>query len=208
MYNYQARAGAITGDLFYFCGHAWYYSGKKHGTTDLRCGWLDGDDTNGGSVRGMFLNTDILGNGYINSYAANNPIPSDICYWGVSFTTGANPFNRSVPKDIYGNKAYVTAGEGAIALCDSPTSRGPSMLSLKEGVFCDMFTKTKVPICGRGEKEGCVNYNRRLSRAGRAQRTMAANSVSRDSISHDSYELEYFVIADINGTVIDDGSSV
>ncbi|KAF9984541.1 hypothetical protein BGZ75_003894 [Mortierella antarctica] len=217
MFNYEARRGAITGDLFYFCGRSWYPSGKSHGGTPLRCGWLDGDNTNGNSVFGMFLNTDILGNGYIKDYSQRNPKPSDICFWGVTFSGGSSPHKkRSTPAEAFGNKAYVTAGPGAIEICDSPTSWGPSMLSLEEGVFCDMVTKTKLPICGRGQNDQCVKYhdNRRSNNRGRpggsrrAQRTIAANNVSRDDISFNSYDLQYFTVMDLNGTVIDDGSEV
>ncbi|KAG0247623.1 hypothetical protein BG011_001148 [Mortierella polycephala] len=211
MFNYRARKGVITGDLFYFCGRSWYPSGKSHESYRLRCGWLDGDNSNGNSVFGMFLNTDILGNGYIQSYSQRYPNPSDICYWGVTFSGGSSPYKkRSTPKDAFGNKAYVTTGTGAIEICDSPTSWGPSMLSLEEGIFCDMVTKTKLPICGRGKKEHCVKYNdnRRSNNGGRGQRTMAANNVSRDDISFNSYDLQYFTISDVNGTVIDDGSDV
>ncbi|KAF9103542.1 hypothetical protein BGX27_010539 [Mortierella sp. AM989] len=204
IFNAEARKGAITGDLFYFYGHSWYPSGKNFGGKDLRCGWMDGDNTNGNSVYGMLLNTDILGSGYIGSYADRNPNPKDICYWGVSFSTGSTPRKRSI-KDTYGTKAYVTSGGGAIEICDSPTSWGPSMLSLEQGIFCDMVTKTKMQICGRGKKEGCVKYNCSQNKLGRPQRTMTANSVSRNDISHGSYDLEYFVISDINGTVTDDG---
>ncbi|KAG0215515.1 hypothetical protein BGX28_009563 [Mortierella sp. GBA30] len=128
---------------------------------------------------------------------------------------------RAMTKDVYGNKAYVTAGEGVIALCDVPTSWGKSMASLQEGIFCDMVTKTKVPICNRGKKDGCFNYNHR-SRSNNAGRriersltlvppTTSNNTLSPTAaldVSFTSYELEYFVISDINGTVIDDGTGI
>jgi hypothetical protein len=208
MFNYNGRKGAITGDVFYFCGHSWYPSGKVFGGKDLRCGWLDGDNTNGNSVYGMNINTDILGNDFFGEYSKKHPNPSDICYWGVGFMKGSSPYTKRSIENKYGNKAYVTTSDGAIEICDSPTSWGPSMLSLKQGIFCDMITKTKIPICGRGKKENCVKYIRDQQKGySRLQRTLTANNVSRIDITFNTYELEYLVIEDVNGTVIDDGSS-
>ncbi|KAG0298971.1 hypothetical protein BGZ98_010395 [Dissophora globulifera] len=212
MFNYDARRGSITGDPFYFCGCSWYPSGKVRKGYEVRCGWLDGDNSNGNSVYGMLLNTDILGDGFIESYSENYPDPSAICHWGVGFSGGASPNSKRSPSlEKYGNKAYVTAGTGAIAICDSPTSWGPSMLSLEEGIFCDMVTKNKIPICSPGMKERCVSYNNNNSLASgraRGQRNMTVNRLSRNEISLDSYELHYFVRSDVNGTVIEDGSEV
>ncbi|KAF9176942.1 hypothetical protein BGZ51_009321 [Haplosporangium sp. Z 767] len=217
MFNYDARMGGVSGDLFYLCGHSWHYSGKQRKGYHLRCGWLDGDDSTGNSVHGVFINTDVMAKNNIEAFVRNNPDKS-LCHWGVTFYKNASPHKRAPTKDVYGKKAYVTAGEGAIALCDSPTSWGISMLSLKEGIFCDMVTKTKVPICNRRKKEGCFNYNRRLNKAGRAiQRSLTLAMPTTNStlslmaaldISHESYELEYFVISDVNGTIIDDGTGI
>ncbi|KAF9961514.1 hypothetical protein BGZ72_003352 [Mortierella alpina] len=210
MFNHAARAGSITGDLFYYCGYSWYDAGRDIGGTPLRCGWLDGDNSNGNSVHGMFLNTDILGSGYIKAYSKNNPNTRDICSWGVTFSGGPSPHSkRSTLASTYGNKAYVTAKGGATELCDSPTSWGPSMLSLEEGVFCDMATKTKIPMCTDDKQEdGCVNYKRRFTgkRSLSPSRTLQAKNVSSDDISFSTYDLEYFTRSDINGTVIDDGA--
>ncbi|KAG0350089.1 hypothetical protein BGZ54_004022, partial [Gamsiella multidivaricata] len=67
-------------------------------------------------------------------------------------------------------------------------------------------------------KEGCFNYNRCLDKAGRvAQRSLTlATPITNNTlspraaldISHGSYELEYFIVSDINGTVIDDGTGI
>ncbi|KAG0353959.1 hypothetical protein BGZ54_001927, partial [Gamsiella multidivaricata] len=85
-----------------------------------------------------------------------------------------------------------------------------------EGIFCDMMTKTNVSLCNRHKKEGCFNYNRRLNKAGRAtQRSLTLAMPTANNalppraaldISHDSYELEYFVISD--GTIIGDGTGI
>jgi hypothetical protein len=219
MWDAEQRRGIITGDLFYYCGYSWYMSGLWEGDTELRCGWLDGDNSNGNSVYGFNINTDILGAGFIEGYARKYPNPSDICSWGIGFKKGNYHAKRSYHQkrsiqDKYGNKAYVSASTGAIALCDSPTSYGPSFLSLEEGIFCDMHTKTKIPICGKGKIDGCVKYNSgqlrnnsgQLKKGLRPQRYLTTQNVTRGAISYDSYDLEYFTTTTLNGTVIDDGS--
>lgn len=212
MLNSDARAGAITGDLFYLCGYSWYYSGRQMDGKHLRCGWLDGDNSNGNSVYGVFLNTDIFGSGYLSSYAENHRYSGAYCYMGIWFYPGSYPwslFKRSMPQEGFGNNAYVTAGAGAIELCDSPTSWGRSMLSLQEGIFCDMATKTKVPICRDGQTEGCIVYDdsRSIKRDSHMHGVVRAVNASEEILSHNYFNLEYFVVSDINGVIIDDGSA-
>ncbi|CAO3566019.1 unnamed protein product [Mortierella alpina] len=213
MLNSKARAGAITGDLFYLCGYSWYYSGRKVDGKHLRCGCLDGDNTNGNSVYGMFVDTDVFGSEYVKSHAEKHSYPTDYCRLGIWFYPGAYPLSyhkRSLPQDRYGNNAYLTTGPGAIELCDSSTSWGRSMLSLQEGIFCDMATNTKVPICRNGQTAGCMLYDN--NRYGKRNLhglhgTATAVNVSQEALAHTSYSLEYFVVSDINGTMIDDGSA-
>ncbi|KAF9952408.1 hypothetical protein BGZ72_006309 [Mortierella alpina] len=214
MLNSEARAGAITGDLLYLCGYAWYYSGTTMGGKHLRCGWMDGDNTNGNSVYGMLLSTDVFGSGYFKSYANKYRYSGDYCNMGITFYPGPYPLpfhrKRSLSKDEFGNNAYITTGPGAIELCDSPTSWGRSMLSLQEGVFCDMTTKTKVPICRDGQTEGCMVYehSRRSKRSlHNAQGSATAVNVTQEALSYRFYNLEYFVVSDLNGNVIDDGGA-
>ncbi|KAF9962644.1 hypothetical protein BGZ70_008013 [Mortierella alpina] len=135
----------------------------------LRCGWLDGDNANGSSVYGMFIDTDVFGSGYGNNASDNGP--------------------------------------GAIELCDSPTSWGRSMLSLQEGIFCDMATKTKVPICKtvRPQADDNNRYGKRSLSSVRG--TATAVNVSQEALAQTSYSLECFVVSDINDTIFDDGSA-
>ncbi|KAF9580997.1 hypothetical protein BGW38_002143 [Lunasporangiospora selenospora] len=217
MFNAKNRRGAITGDLFYHCGFDWYYSGKsmpsKGVNYEPRCGWVDGDNSSGNSVHSVLLNTGILGNGYLKGFYNSKKNIQDVCGWGIAFYKGALPRKRSAT-ETFGNKAYITAGEGAISLCDSPTSWGPSMLSLSEGVFCDMETKTKIPLCHDGQTTGCMKYDRvqgkmnSRGRRGPPQRFLAPHNVSREAVSFDSYKVEYFTRSYMNGTVYDDGSDV
>ncbi|KAF9961222.1 hypothetical protein BGZ72_004363 [Mortierella alpina] len=222
--GYENRRGAISGDLMYLCGYSWYPSGKAYYGYDLRCGWLDGDNSVGQSVKGLFLNLDKFGKGYIGDYAEDYPEKSSFCSNGVQFYTGNLPARkRSIaadsnnttnpailtPKSAFRNKAFVSTRVSAIELCDHPTSRGPSMLNPNEGIFCDMTTKAKVPMCNGIRTEGCMDYSRLQKRDSTAlNRNLVARNVPANDISFRSFQLEYFTLKDVNGTIIDDGSNI
>ncbi|KAF9585319.1 hypothetical protein BGW38_002904 [Lunasporangiospora selenospora] len=217
MFNADTRRGAILGDHFYHCGYDWYPSGKYKRANgqdyEMRCGWIDGDNSSGNSVHATLLNTGILGHGHIENFYGGKGNIKDVCGWGIAFSQGALPRKRSA-SETFGNKAYITAGEGAVAICDSPTAWGPSMLSLSERIFCDMETKTKIPLCREDQTTGCMKYDRSLGkknalgRRGLPKRSLAPLNVSREAASFDSYEVEYFTRSYINGTVYDDGFDV
>ncbi|KAK3821176.1 MAG: hypothetical protein J3Q66DRAFT_332753, partial [Benniella sp.] len=55
----------------------------------------------------------------------------------------------NVPSNYAGDFDYAMYNDvaSAIELCTSDTSYGPSFLSLKESLYCDMTTKTLIPMC-------------------------------------------------------------
>lgn len=52
----------------------------------------------------------------------------------------------------------------ATSLCESETSRGPDFVSLTEGKFCDMETKTLWPICKDKVDDDCFDNDTHLMR--------------------------------------------
>lgn len=46
-------------------------------------------------------------------------------------------------------------GHSAVALCESETSHGPSLVSLSEGMFCDMKTRMVQPVCAEKLTKDC-----------------------------------------------------
>ncbi|KAF9981411.1 hypothetical protein BGZ75_007332 [Mortierella antarctica] len=65
----------------------------------------------------------------------------------------------------------------------------------------------KVPICRDGQTEGYMVYDYgRRSKRDLSSSHGIVTAVNVSQISHNSYKLEYFVVSDINGTIIDDGS--
>ncbi|KAF9980754.1 hypothetical protein BGZ75_008020 [Mortierella antarctica] len=209
-HNYQARAGVITGDLFRLCGYDWNHSGQimRNGVdpdTYASCGWVG---TNRGFVNLLNLNLDVMGNHFVKKYKNTN-----LCGFGVGFQQGWNegvpkaPFKRSLPTPeihiaAFGNQVRVHKELSAIELCDSPTSWGSSFLSIKEGVFCDMSTKTKIPVCKVGETDGCFVYEKpRVN--GRGGYSTKRNMYVKGSTM--TYNATYFVISDESGKIVDDG---
>lgn len=47
--------------------------------------------------------------------------------------------------------------QSAVKLCNSPTSRGSDFVSVDEGLFCDMETKTLHPLCSADNRIGCFD---------------------------------------------------
>ncbi|KAK4213403.1 hypothetical protein QBC37DRAFT_440817 [Rhypophila decipiens] len=45
----------------------------------------------------------------------------------------------------------------AVKLCESPSSLGPDLVSLREGKYCDMSTREVLPLCGPGVTGNCFD---------------------------------------------------
>ncbi|KAL9078468.1 MAG: hypothetical protein Q9157_002621 [Trypethelium eluteriae] len=64
--------------------------------------------------------------------------------------TEAGPYEDTIVVTNY--KAHETE-----ALCNSPTSAGPSLVNTEEGFFCDMTTRKRYPVCGGRTVCGCLD---------------------------------------------------
>ncbi|KAG0276547.1 hypothetical protein BGZ96_003233 [Linnemannia gamsii] len=211
MPNAEHRAGFVVGDLFYFCGKAWNHSRQQHYLKDkkewvnLKCGWLDADNTAPKSTKFVTINTDIMSTTNLGHFdAAKN----DICYWGFATATNAaySPMKRaSEHLAKFGNQVHVSKDLSAVELCDSETSWGSSFYSIDEKIFCDMSTKTKIPLCENGNVAGCFNYI-----SPRNSHSLGYSNQRRGSIRTPSgirnFNVSYFTITDLNGNIVDDGN--
>ncbi|KAF9383810.1 hypothetical protein BGX21_001498 [Mortierella sp. AD011] len=176
-----------------------------HDGYDATClaliGWTPNEN---GFVGLLNINLDVMGEHFIGDYKGK-----DLCYWGVGMASGRypRPKKRSLHSTdehiaAFGNQVRVHKSLSAIELCDSPTSWGSSFFSIEEGVFCDMSTKTKVPVCKAGETEGCFVYEKPVVN-GRGVYSTKRNVGVRGSTK--KYNATYFVTRDENGRVLDDG---
>ncbi|KAG0007227.1 hypothetical protein BGZ80_004921 [Entomortierella chlamydospora] len=209
--NAERRKGYIIGDIFRLCGWAWNHSGQSvriantNKYQDVNCGWMVADKNGRDGFVGLLnINLDVMGEHFIGDYKGK-----DLCFWGVGMASGRypRPKKRSLhsPDEhaaAFGNQVRVHKSLSAIELCDSPTSWGSSFFSIEEGVFCDMSTKTKVPVCKAGETEGCFVYERPVVN-GRGVYSTKRNVGIRGSTV--KYNATYFVTRDENGRVLDDG---
>ncbi|KAK3805736.1 MAG: hypothetical protein J3R72DRAFT_112228 [Linnemannia gamsii] len=205
----QRRKGFIIGDIFRLCGWAWNYSGQvmevadSRKTVNINCGWMVA--RRDGFVGQLNINLDVMADGFIDDYKG-----MDLCSWGVSMRSGfldrpATKRSLSSPDEhvtAFGNQVRVHKSLSAIELCDSPTSWGSSFFSIEEGVFCDMSTKTKVPLCKTGETKGCFVYERPIVN-GRGEYSTKRTVGVRGSTM--KYNATYFVTSDQDGRVVDDG---
>lgn len=53
----------------------------------------------------------------------------------------------------------------ASSLCEADRSYGPDFVSLVEGLYCDMSTKTLAPLCGEGVEDDCFDVEAKEMRA-------------------------------------------
>ena len=66
----------------------------------------------------------------------------------------------------------------ATSLCESDTSRGPDFVSLAEGKFCDMETKTLWSICKGQKDEDCFDNDTHLMRGVKKLGKMAGRAAT------------------------------
>ncbi|KAF9431771.1 hypothetical protein BGZ76_011724 [Entomortierella beljakovae] len=214
--NAERRMGYIIGDIFRLCGWAWNHSGQSvriantENYEDVNCGWMVADKYGRAGFTGLLnINLDVMGQHFIKDYKNK-----DLCYWGVGMASGRFPrptdprtTKRSLlsPEEhvaTFGIQVRVHKSLSAVELCDSPTSWGSSFFSVEEGVFCDMSTKTKVPLCKAGQTKGCFVYEKPVVNGRGQYSTKRYVGVKGSPVK---YNATYFVTRDENGSVIDDG---
>ncbi|KAF9899625.1 hypothetical protein EC991_008534 [Linnemannia zychae] len=230
-HNHKQRAGAITGDLFRLCGYPWNHSGQvifneKSVKSHASCGWWG---TDRGFINNFNINLDVMSYGWLKDYKNSNLCGLGVSFrqgWNGEIprppTRGmlsASEGPLSAPEEslppsagpsltperhlaAFGHHVRVNKELSAIDLCDSPNSWGSSFLSLDESIFCDMSTKTKVPICKSGDTDGCFVYERPRA-TGRSRYSIKRAMHVRGSPV--KYNATYFVLSDASGTVHDDG---
>lgn len=79
------------------------------------------------------------------------------------------------------------AAHGAVELCESESSRGPSFVSMEEKVYCDMSTKTRYPLCSSTVTSVCfdVDTKQLLGKPRRHARDLNARDVQKQYVTHE-----------------------
>lgn len=76
-------------------------------------------------------------------------------------------------------------GHSAVTLCDSDTSRGPSLASLVEGMFCNMATRELQPVCAGELTENCFDVEKAKAASGQRVASTSA-SVAAEGTGYSS----------------------
>ena len=82
------------------------------------------------------------------------------------------------------------AAHGAVDLCQSASSRGPSFVSIDEKTYCDMSTKTHYPLCSSTLTGGCfdVDTMELIGRPRRHVRDLETRDVRKRYVTHEVWE--------------------
>ena len=152
-------------------------------TPELDCVWLN-RGYNG--CHGLSNNEAIFGfsmNNYYPYWLGVRSYESDvngICSNLFSYGSGDCPRSLDEARDVPDEFAEVakevitTTRDIARVYCEHDRSRGRSILSLNERLFCDMRTRELRPLCEDSPVEGCYNHNLR------ANARIASTSGGRD----------------------------
>lgn len=169
-----------SGDWGHQCGRNWAYSNIIIDDSGYKpdCTWLDQDHSNGIWAAAIQIHMDDFTNTTINT--AQNP--SFFCSYPAllfepdNYQTGAGdqfwtakrrvkqrdtPIKRIRPRSAAMSSSIISSPDpshSALKLCESDTSYGPDFVSLSEGIFCDMATKTHWPLCSKSVADNCYEW--------------------------------------------------
>lgn len=124
-----------------------------------RCTWIDGDDTNGLYAQSLLIDWTSFGQ------SNQNTDPNSFCGYPAlrSYTSSGGEVVKRDKTPKLDSRLVISsaASHNATELCLSETSRGPDLVSMAEGVFCDMATKEVLPLCDQGTKHDCFHVDSR-----------------------------------------------
>nr|XP_036575951.1 uncharacterized protein CTRU02_14088 [Colletotrichum truncatum]KAF6782607.1 hypothetical protein CTRU02_14088 [Colletotrichum truncatum] len=155
---------AWIGDFGWHCGLEWHYGKVWISGKTPRCTWIDADHTN--NIRATML---MIGWPYNDPEKSGSPscgYPAFRAYNGGSgIVKREGPVVGPRKKDP---RLIISSipSHNATELCLSETSRGPDLVSLEEGVYCNMETRELLPLCGGDIITDCYDVTDKLSHKG------------------------------------------
>ena len=170
-----------SGDMGRECGRDWAYSNIIIDDSGYKpdCTWLDQDHSNGIWAAAIQIHME----DFTNTTQNTNQNPSFFCSYPAllfendNYQTGAGdhfwtakrrvkqrdtPVKRIRPRSAAMSSSIISSPDpshSAIKLCESDTSYGPDFVSLSEGIFCDMATKTHWPLCSKSVADDCYEWD-------------------------------------------------
>ncbi|KAG0224337.1 hypothetical protein BGX31_008046 [Mortierella sp. GBA43] len=158
----------LSGNILAECGATWYW------TTDSFDGFDDNCDRQRVQERCVWMSqtpqeyrtlkeAEILDVPAFLRGNERNFRPSCTSNLRLSFLdgtkAGSSDLLKTTPTFDY---VFYNNRDSAKDLCFSTASYGPSFLSLKESMFCDMSTRQKFPLCDSDIAKGCVQRDESL----------------------------------------------
>ena len=170
-----------SGDWGQQCGRDWAYSNIIIDESGYKpdCTWLDQDHSNAIWAAAVQIHMEDFTNTTSNysqdpSFYCSSPV---LLFEYDNYQTGAGdqfwtstrrvkqrdtPVKRIRPRSAAMNSSIISSTDpshSAIKLCDSDTSYSPDFVSLSEGIFCDMATKTLWPLCSKSVADNCYDWD-------------------------------------------------
>lgn len=172
---------AWSGDMGRECGRDWAYSNIIIDDSGYKpdCTWLDQDHSNGIWAAAIQIHMEDFNNITQNTGRDPNFFCSypALLFENDNYQTGAGdnfwttkrrvkqrdtPIKRTRPRSAAMSSSIISSPDpshSAVKLCESDTSYGPDFVSLSEGIFCDMATKTHWPLCTKSVADNCYEWD-------------------------------------------------
>lgn len=170
-----------SGDMGRLCNQAWGYSNIVIDDSGHKpdCTWLDQDHSNAIWAAAVQIHMEDFTNTTSNysrdpTFYCSSPV---LLFEHDNYQTGAGDHfwtakrrvkqrdtlvKRIKPRSAAMNSTIISSADpshSAVKLCESDTSYGPDFVSLSEGIFCDMATKTPWPLCSKSVAENCYEWD-------------------------------------------------
>ncbi|KAI2485079.1 hypothetical protein Ptr902_04019 [Pyrenophora tritici-repentis] len=178
---------AWTGDIGWYCGQKWYnslnHAGRlldSHLYYFPKCTWVDADNTNYITAGALKFDTKAYGEDSIDTFRGNVCKPT--IFAQANEPIGPRP-QSAHPQSVFPQPAHPHAAQPdkrgtedrplwmterlimsnftshpAEELCSSATSWGPDFIG-SDGKFCDMGSKTLIPLCSSKDIDGCIEVD-------------------------------------------------
>lgn len=164
----------LLGETAQWCGAPWYYSdisvhlGNEEPQKYRNCAWIDQCNNGGPNCRdnawggyGMYdaLYWRNIKNGFGDANDVCNQLTRFEVTWKRDLDHSANataPIGQSYIDRVAHDLIY-TERKIAAEACQSASSRGQSLVSTAQGLFCDMTEHVLYPICQPGMTDACFD---------------------------------------------------
>ncbi|CAE7195967.1 hypothetical protein CFE70_007679 [Pyrenophora teres f. teres 0-1] len=159
--------GAWTGDIGWKCGQRWYNSVESAGRLKdedkeyiPKCTWIDADHSN--DIVNAALKFDVKAYGENVLDTVNGDACAPTLFGPDSGPIADQPGKRDTDdRPLWMTERLIMSNftsQPAEELCSSATSWGPDFIG-SDGKFCDMSSKTLIPLCSSEAIDGCIEVD-------------------------------------------------